>query len=121
MLDALISGKFQGDIDGIDPAMIKKLVRSCFYIFNVLQNKAGIQMNVLKNKQLIWPNGIIPYELDEAFSISLFKESSIQKRLAQNEIRLLEKAFRTYRKRTCIRFRPHTTEKDYLFIAKGLG
>jgi hypothetical protein len=25
-------------------------------------------MNVLKNKQLIWPNGIIPYELDENFS-----------------------------------------------------
>ena len=41
--------------------------------------------------------------------------------LAPNEVRILEKAFRTYRRRTCIRFRPHTNEKDYLHIVKGLG
>ncbi|KAI6188790.1 Metalloendopeptidase [Aphelenchoides besseyi] len=91
----LKSGKFQGDIDGVDPEMLRKL------------NSAEIQLNALKNKQLIWTNGIIPYILDEAFT--------------QSEVRLLEKAFRTYRKRTCIRFRPHTNEKDYLYVVKGLG
>ncbi|CAD5218358.1 unnamed protein product [Bursaphelenchus okinawaensis] len=89
------SGKFQGDIDGVDSSMIKKL------------NSASVQMNALKNKQLIWTNGIVPYVLDEAFT--------------QSEVKLLEKAFRTYRKRTCIRFRPHGSEKDYLHIVKGLG
>uniref|UniRef100_A0A1I7SBN2 Metalloendopeptidase n=1 Tax=Bursaphelenchus xylophilus TaxID=6326 RepID=A0A1I7SBN2_BURXY len=89
------SGKFQGDIDGVDPHLLKKL------------NTAPVQMNALRNKQLIWTNGIVPYVLDEAFT--------------QSEVKLLEKAFRTYRKRTCIRFRPHNGEKDYLHIVKGLG
>ncbi|KAI1717220.1 astacin (Peptidase family m12A) domain-containing protein [Ditylenchus destructor] len=48
------SGKFQGDIDGVDEDMI--------------QQDSNVQFNALRNKQLTWPNGIVPYELDEAFS-----------------------------------------------------
>jgi hypothetical protein len=78
-------------------------------------------MNVLKNKQLIWPNGIIPYELDENFSEFLIAKGKNDVFSAQNEVKLLERAFRAYRRRTCIRFKPHTNEKDYLYIVKGLG
>ncbi|KAH7706522.1 CBN-NAS-6 protein [Aphelenchoides avenae] len=89
------SGKFQGDIDGVDVDLIRHL------------NSNNVMMNALKNKQLLWTNGVVPYELDEAFT--------------QSEVRLLEKAFKTFRKRTCIRFRPHTDEADYLYVTRGYG
>uniref|UniRef100_A0A183CQ35 Metalloendopeptidase n=1 Tax=Globodera pallida TaxID=36090 RepID=A0A183CQ35_GLOPA len=72
--------------------------------------QSQIQFDALRNRQLIWPRGVIPYELDLAFSLS--------------EARLLQRVFRTYRRRTfgCIRFRPRRSgEADYLNIVKGLG
>ncbi|CAI5447483.1 unnamed protein product [Caenorhabditis angaria] len=88
------SGKFQGDIDGIDP--------------NLLRLPEGpVLFNALKNKQLTWENGIIPYEMDTAFSAS--------------EVKILEKAFESYRKSTCIRFEPREGQTDYLNIVKGYG
>ncbi|KAI3420994.1 hypothetical protein GPALN_014621 [Globodera pallida] len=94
----LRSGKFQGDIDGVDEHLLRQL------------QDPTIQFNALRNRQLIWPRGVIPYELDLAFSLS--------------EARLLQRVFRTYRRRTfgCIRFRPRRSgEADYLNIVKGLG
>nr|CAD2126993.1 unnamed protein product [Meloidogyne enterolobii] len=93
----LRSGKFQGDIDGVDELLLKQL------------SDPNIQFNALKNHQLIWSNGVVPYELDEAFSIS--------------EVKLLQKAFRIYRRRTfgCIHFKPRNFENDYLNIVRGNG
>uniref|UniRef100_A0A914I3Z5 Metalloendopeptidase n=1 Tax=Globodera rostochiensis TaxID=31243 RepID=A0A914I3Z5_GLORO len=94
----LRSGKFQGDIDGVDEHLLRQL------------QDPTIQFNALRNRQLIWPRGVIPYELDLAFSLS--------------EARLLQRVFRTYRRRTfgCIRFRPRRSgEADYLNIVKGIG
>uniref|UniRef100_A0A914BVX0 Metalloendopeptidase n=1 Tax=Acrobeloides nanus TaxID=290746 RepID=A0A914BVX0_9BILA len=88
------SGKFQGDIDGID----ERILRS---------TEPSVMMNALKNKQLTWSNAVIPYILDDAFS--------------QGEVRALERAFSSYKKRTCIRFRPRDEEYDYLYITKGYG
>ncbi|CAK5044745.1 unnamed protein product [Meloidogyne enterolobii] len=86
-----------GDIDGVDELLLKQL------------SDPNIQFNALKNHQLIWPNGVVPYELDEAFSIS--------------EVKLLQKAFRIYRRRTfgCIHFKPRNFENDYLNIVRGNG
>ncbi|CAK5031596.1 unnamed protein product [Meloidogyne enterolobii] len=86
-----------GDIDGVDEVLLKQL------------SDPNVQFNALKNHQLIWPNGIVPYELDEAFSIS--------------EVKLLQKAFRIYRRRTfgCIHFKPRNFENDYLNIVRGNG
>uniref|UniRef100_A0A915MEZ2 Metalloendopeptidase n=1 Tax=Meloidogyne javanica TaxID=6303 RepID=A0A915MEZ2_MELJA len=83
-----------GDIDGVDEVLLKQL------------SDPNIQFNALKNHQLIWSNGIVPYELDEAFSIS--------------EVKLLQKAFRIYRRRTfgCIHFKPRNFENDYLNIVR---
>uniref|UniRef100_A0A0N4ZBE6 Metalloendopeptidase n=1 Tax=Parastrongyloides trichosuri TaxID=131310 RepID=A0A0N4ZBE6_PARTI len=87
------SGKFQGDIAGVNEAM--------------LHSHSGSMYNALKNKQLIWPQGIVPYVLDEAFTSS--------------EVSELLKSFSTYKKLTCIRFIERTDEKDYLNIVKGYG
>ncbi|KAK6028386.1 astacin, partial [Ostertagia ostertagi] len=46
--------KFQGDIAGIDAALLREPDGMVFY-------------NALKNKQLAWKDGIIPYEMDPAF------------------------------------------------------
>ncbi|CAB3409189.1 unnamed protein product [Caenorhabditis bovis] len=88
------SGKFQGDIDGIDPNLLKL-------------PEGPVLFNALKNKQLTWENGIIPYELDSAFSAA--------------EVKILEKAFDSYRKSTCIRFEKRDDQTDYLNIVKGYG
>uniref|UniRef100_A0A1I7XD90 COesterase domain-containing protein n=1 Tax=Heterorhabditis bacteriophora TaxID=37862 RepID=A0A1I7XD90_HETBA len=50
----LNSGKFQGDIDGIDVRLLQEPNGSPLF-------------NAMKNKQLTWPEGIIPYEMDSAF------------------------------------------------------
>lgn len=41
--------------------------------------------------------------------------------LGPPEVRLLQRAFKTYRKKTCIRFQPRKSEPDFLNIIKGLG
>ncbi|KAL6740249.1 hypothetical protein Aduo_013622 [Ancylostoma duodenale] len=92
--DWINSGKFQGDIDGIDPRLFREPDGFVFF-------------NALKNKQLTWKDGIIPYEMDSAFS--------------SHEVKLLEKAFASYHKNTCIRFQPRNGEEDYLNIVKGFG
>ncbi|KAE9550065.1 hypothetical protein FO519_006729 [Halicephalobus sp. NKZ332] len=88
------SGKFQGDIDGIDSRILNHLGTT-------------VMLNALKNKQLAWKDGIIPYEMDDAFT--------------QGEVRLIERAFNSYKRRTCIRFKERVDETDYLYITKGFG
>ncbi|CAO4372075.1 unnamed protein product [Caenorhabditis nigoni] len=88
------SGKFQGDIDGVDPNLLKL-------------PEGPVLFNALKNKQLTWENGVIPYEMDTAFS--------------PNEVKIMEKAFDSYRRSTCIRFEKREGQTDYLNIVKGYG
>uniref|UniRef100_A0A915CNM0 Peptidase M12A domain-containing protein n=1 Tax=Ditylenchus dipsaci TaxID=166011 RepID=A0A915CNM0_9BILA len=76
------SGKFQGDIDGVD--------------FNSVKQNSNVMYNALRNRQLTWP----------AHTLS--------------EVKLLQRAFKTYRKKTCIRFRPRKGEVDFLNIVKDM-
>ncbi|CAJ0580246.1 unnamed protein product, partial [Mesorhabditis spiculigera] len=87
------SGKYQGDID-VNPQLIQSAQGQVFY-------------NALKNKQLRWPEGVIPYVMDTAF--------------LPNEARTIERAFNSYHRATCIRFEPRDGEGDYLNIVKGYG
>ncbi|KAF7637930.1 Metalloendopeptidase, partial [Meloidogyne graminicola] len=66
-----------------------------------------VQFNALKNRQLTWHNGIIPYELDEAFCNIKFK--------------LLKIFYLSRRTFGCIRFKPRHFESDYLNIVRGNG
>uniref|UniRef100_A0A158R4I3 Metalloendopeptidase n=1 Tax=Syphacia muris TaxID=451379 RepID=A0A158R4I3_9BILA len=87
------SGKFQGDIDGVD--------------LSFLDQPANVLYNALKNKKLLWPNGVVPYEMDTAFTVA--------------EVKVLEKAFAHYRQHTCISFEKRKNQHDYLYITKGYG
>ncbi|VDL65461.1 unnamed protein product [Nippostrongylus brasiliensis] len=52
--DWINSGKFQGDIDGIDAELLREPDANMFY-------------NALKNRQLTWKDGVIPYVMDPTF------------------------------------------------------
>ncbi|PAV91710.1 hypothetical protein WR25_23167 [Diploscapter pachys] len=41
--------------------------------------------------------------------------------VTSNEVKIIEKAFSSYRTKTCIRFVPRIDEQDYLNIVKGYG
>uniref|UniRef100_A0A0M3IUU2 Metalloendopeptidase n=1 Tax=Ascaris lumbricoides TaxID=6252 RepID=A0A0M3IUU2_ASCLU len=56
---------------------------------------------------MLWPNGLIAYELDTAFTA--------------DEVAVLNAAFAEYRRRTCVRFEKRRRQHDYLYITKGLG
>ncbi|GFT56953.1 astacin-like metalloprotease toxin 1 [Trichonephila clavipes] len=62
--------------------------------------------NAIIDKRMIWPGGIVPYELDPA--------------LSTYESQFLG-AWYLYRKDTCIRFIKRTNEKDYIRIFRGQG
>ncbi|KAK6055353.1 astacin [Cooperia oncophora] len=45
----------------------------------------------------------------------------IQRSVMPHEVKIIEKAFASYRKSTCIRFQPRNDEQDFLNIVKGYG
>ncbi|XP_017084164.1 zinc metalloproteinase nas-8 [Drosophila eugracilis] len=52
-----------------------------------------------------WPGGVVPYEIKGPFTTQ--------------ELGNINHAFKEYHTRTCIRFKPRTTEKDYISIGSG--
>jgi len=64
-----------------------------------------------KNPTELWPNGIVPYELDYAISRQ------------PKAIKALNEAIAQYHKYTCIRFRKRTRERAYIrfFYKDGYG
>ncbi|GIY46253.1 astacin-like metalloprotease toxin 1 [Caerostris darwini] len=64
--------------------------------------------NAVADKRMVWPNGVVPYVLDPG----------ITKTVGQP---ILTNSMWIYKKETCIRFVPRTTEKDYIRIFPGQG
>ncbi|XP_016981397.1 hatching enzyme 1.2-like [Drosophila rhopaloa] len=52
-----------------------------------------------------WPGGVVPYEIKGPFTTQ--------------ELGNINNAFKEYHTRTCVRFKPRTTEKDYISIGSG--
>ncbi|XP_054712025.1 astacin-like metalloprotease toxin 5 [Uloborus diversus] len=64
--------------------------------------------NAIVDKRQIWPNGVVPYVLEEG----------IYKTVPQA---VMTNAMWLYKRDTCIRFVPRTDEKDYIRIFPGQG
>ncbi|XP_035219865.1 astacin-like metalloprotease toxin 5 [Stegodyphus dumicola] len=64
--------------------------------------------NAVVDSRQIWPGGIVPYVRDPGLKETVFDF-------------IMRGAFDEYKKKTCIRFIPRTTEKDYIRIFPGQG
>ncbi|XP_011190385.1 hatching enzyme 1.2 [Zeugodacus cucurbitae] len=49
-----------------------------------------------------WPRGIVPYEIEGRFT--------------EKELAMINNAFKEYHSTTCVRFKPRSTERDYIAI-----
>ncbi|XP_017047084.1 zinc metalloproteinase nas-1 isoform X1 [Drosophila ficusphila] len=54
-----------------------------------------------------WPNGIVPYEIENSFN--------------EMELKIIHHAFEEFRMKTCVQFKKRTTETDYVVIINGTG
>ncbi|KFM56532.1 Astacin-like metalloprotease toxin, partial [Stegodyphus mimosarum] len=64
--------------------------------------------NAIVDSRQIWPGGVVPYVEDPGLKATVFKLT-------------LQGAFDQYKRDTCIRFVPRTTEKDYIRLFPGQG
>ncbi|XP_055373692.1 hatching enzyme 1.2-like [Condylostylus longicornis] len=61
--------------------------------------------NGMISRAFRWPKGIIPYEIRGSFTAA--------------ELALIKHGLNEYHKKTCIRFKPRTNEKDYISIVNS--
>lgn len=66
------------------------------------RGKKIIYRNGLTAYSARWPRGVVPYEIYGRFS--------------QQELAVINNAFKEYHSKTCIRFKPRTNERDYVVI-----
>jgi len=88
------AGLFEGDIENVSMDDLKLF-------------KSGEQRNAIRDSWRKWPDATIPYLISSQF---LSYERSV-----------IAKAMKNYHDKTCIRFKPRTTEKAYIHIMKGSG
>ncbi|KRZ56395.1 Zinc metalloproteinase nas-6 [Trichinella nativa] len=85
--------KFEGDIDGVS-----------FEDFNPM----GIMpRSSVRDKHLLWKDGIVPYEISAIFT-------TVQRKKITNAMKMIEA-------NSCVRFVPRTIEPDYLVINNDHG
>ncbi|VDK53118.1 unnamed protein product [Anisakis simplex] len=98
-------GLFEGDIEGIDDpqmAFMHDQYDDSYYgdIFRLPFHSA---LNLATYPEKIWPEGIIPYEIEETMS--------------KDERAAIAQAFDEYKQKTCIRFVPKTAyDFDFIYI-----
>jgi len=95
----LLAQLWEGDIANVLPDYLQQMMG--------LNARAGINRNAIKDSWRRWPDATIPYVISSEFS--------------QHERSVIAKAMQEYHQRTCIRFRPRTSEKAYIHIMKGSG
>ena len=88
-----MAGLFEGDI--------------ALSIDDLRQMKKGDSRNAIRGSWKKWPDATIPYTISSVFS--------------QNDRLVIAKAINVYKKKTCIRFKERTSEKNYIHITRGRG
>ena len=63
--------------------------------------------NAIKDKERRWESGVIPY----SFSYSFSSEGR----------KVVEEAMKEFESKTCLRFKPRSSERDYIHIYSGSG
>lgn len=66
-----------------------------------------IRRNAYRNESRLWPKAVVPYTIDEAYSI--------------HERSVIERAMKDMQSISCIRFKKQSTEKAFVEIVRGKG
>ncbi|RWS10323.1 Astacin-like metalloprotease toxin [Dinothrombium tinctorium] len=66
----------------------------------------GTSRNAIANNRNLWPNGVVPYEIDPQYP---------------HGRRLIDEAIAHIERQTCVKFVPRKDEKNYVFIFSGSG
>lgn len=72
-----------------------------------IKERSSQYRNGIRDKSLKWPNGRVPYSLSSQYG--------------PNSRATIAAAMDEYAKRTCVRFVPRTSERDYIFITPDDG
>jgi len=95
----LLARLWEGDIANVLPDDLQQMMGKGN---RTLQNR-----NAIRDSWRRWPDATIPYVISSEFS--------------QHERSVIAKAMQQYHQKTCIRFRPKTSERAYIHIMKGSG
>jgi len=93
----LLARLWEGDIANVLPDDLQQMMGK-----GEPQNR-----NAIRDSWRRWPDATIPYVISSEFS--------------QHERSVIAKAMQQYHQKTCIRFRPKTSERAYIHIMKGSG
>lgn len=91
------SGFYQGDI----------IVEDEDHLIQIVNGDPQGQLSAIRNPQKAWPGGSIPYVISSSFS--------------SQERGLIARAMAEYHQKTCIRFVPRSSHRDYIHILRGQG
>ena len=67
----------------------------------------GDSRNAIRDKGMKWADKTIPYTIDREYS--------------SGQRSVIKGAMKVYHEKTCIKFRPRNSERDYIHIKKGRG
>jgi len=80
--------------------------------------KRNVAFGIVKSSYYKWPNGVVPYVLSDSVKNAVLNKIGLK---GPTEKAILS-AMREWEKKTCIKFKPRTTERDYIeFIDSGFG
>ena len=65
----------------------------------------SVGANAIRNEYFRWPQNTVPFEISRVFN--------------ERERSIILQAMEEYHKKTCIKFKEHTREKDYIYIRHG--
>ena len=73
----------------------------------ILDRLSRVGRNAIKDKERRWESGVIPYTFSSSFSSEGRK--------------VVEEAMEEFESKTCLRFKPRSSERDYVHIYSGSG
>ena len=98
-------------VDGSMPALAEgeedPLISAGLFEGDMVGFDPSVGANAIRDDRYRWPQNTVPYEISGQFN--------------QREKSIILQAMEEFRKKTCIRFKDRTTERDHIYIYKGRG
>lgn len=109
--------KFEGDIVGVEKGTSKSalcilpsLRMTSYCDSHTGRNPGSPLRNAIVDKSMLWERGIVPYDVSQSFTAT--------------ERQIIDEALRDLMSKTCLRFVPYNSQRDYdyiNFVRRGMG